>query len=101
MIKRVPNSVLRRVRDMLRRGDLMADIAAACNVDKHVVEYQYILISKLDGPRPAAGKYVAAGHKRAAQKGKEFDAYDVDLVDIFATPRTPRQIRRAMNGTGE
>jgi hypothetical protein len=89
----VSPSVARRIRALVKQGLTNADIASACCVSQQAVSRQRHLLRALKGlgviisdPAPAGG---ALGNPRQGRG----DGAGRDLVDFFATPRSPRQIR--------
>ncbi len=107
----VPREVLQRIRDLLKAGAFTdTAIAAECGVSTPVVRRQALLLDALgsmprfDGraigaiERAEKGITSVAAIKTSATMGGDYDEAGVDLVDVFAMPRTPKQIRRFYRG---
>lgn len=107
----VPREVLQRIRDLLKAGAFTdIAIAAECGVSTPVVRRQALLLDALgvdvkrDSNAIAAveraerGVDGVASVKRSATQGGDYDEAGVDLVDVFAMPRTPKQIKRFYRG---
>ncbi len=99
MAARSDPKVLRKVRDMIRAGYTNAEIAKACGVSVWSVNNQSALIARFEGrvdrsENRGGLEKIATQAKARAAKGQNNDPEAMDLVDIFATPRTICQLRR-------
>ncbi len=97
----IPAQTLRKVRDMIRSRYTSAEIARECGVGRWTVQNQARLIARFEGrvdrtDNMRLGPARMAGNKARANRGHDFDDAALDLVDIFATPRTSRQMARFM-----
>ncbi len=99
----------RKIRALLKEGFTYTAIAKECGVSAPSVHKQAVLLEALGkfklmgrgagGSRAARENHGTASHRLAQlTMGHDGDESGVDLCDLFATPRTPRQIRYFSGG---
>jgi hypothetical protein len=103
MAARIDPKTLRKVRDMIRAGFSQAEAGRACGVSKDTAVAQGKLLEAFEGVRRNdAGNLAKAiraqsdkfAAKRMIARTHEYDPEALVLVDMLATPRTIRQLRR-------
>ena len=103
--RKTPPEKLRKIRDMLRSGFSASEIKKSTRVSFATIRGQALLLERFEGFDPN-GLWRDVNAIRAtstdmrarshAARGVEHDADSIDLVSLFATPRTTRQLRRFM-----
>jgi hypothetical protein len=99
MPAKTPDATLRKIRDMIRAGFTQAEAARACGVSLSVAIQQGMLLERFEGVR--RNEAAAAGASKryamsAVRRGHEHDENALDLVEVFSTPRTRKQIKQFM-----
>lgn len=105
----IPAATNKRIRALIKEGFAYVDIAKECGVSAVHVRNQAVMLEALgkfkrirrhgDGGAAAAEKHGTALMRKANLiQGKDADDAGIDLVSLFETPRTPKQLKRYWSG---
>ena len=105
----IPAATNKRIRALIKEGFTYVDIAKECGVsDKHVRNQAAMLeaLGKFkrtrrpgDNNADAIEKHGTAQIRKAnLARGRDVDESGIDLVSLFETPRTPKQLKRYWSG---
>ena len=99
----------KRIRALIKEGFAYVDIAKECGVSAVHVRNQAVMLEALgkfkrirrhgDGGVDAVEKHGTALIRKAnLARGRDVDESGIDLVSLFETPRTPKQLKRYWSG---
>lgn len=105
----IPAATNKRIRALIKEGFAYVDIAKECGVSDRHVGKQAAMLEALgkfkrsrrpgDGVAEMIEKHGAAPVRKAhLAQGHDVDESGIDLVSLFETPRTPKQLKRYWSG---
>jgi hypothetical protein len=105
----IPAATNKRIRALIKEGFAYIDIAKECGVSAAHVSTQAAMLEALgrfkrtrrrgDGCAVALEKHGTASARKANLiQGRDVDESGIDLVSLFETPRTPKQLKRYWSG---
>ena len=105
----IPAATNKRIRALIKEGFAYVDIAKECGVSAVHVRSQAVMLEALgkfkrirrngDGGAEMIEKHGTAPARKAnLARGRDVDESGIDLVSLFETPRTPKQLKRYWSG---
>lgn len=99
----------KRIRALIKEGFAYVDIAKECGVSDRHVGRQAAMLEALgkfkrsrrngDGGAEMIEKHgTVLTRKASLARGRDVDESGIDLVSLFETPRTPKQLKRYWSG---